>query len=67
MKKLLWLSIIAVLAWVNFYPEPVKHYRPFTPEELQRIQKAQKEHGDYLIEIDGERWVMITSRGIIKL
>jgi hypothetical protein len=67
MRKIAWIIFLAFLAWIHFYPEPVREVRQFTPAEKQRITAARKYHGNWPIEELGDRIVMITPRGIIKI
>jgi hypothetical protein len=53
MKKLLWLIFLIFLVWLNFYPEPVRKYRPFTEVEKQWLTERMKLHGISRCECDG--------------
>ena len=60
--------IYLILHWLIFSKcTDVKHRGAMTGRERERVIAAQKKHGDYTIEIKGERWIMITPKGKIVL
>lgn len=69
-RVIAWMLLLIFLAtfcwWVQW--EPYKRvYREITPAEQARVDRARALHGDYLIECEGERWVMLSPEGRIRL
>lgn len=65
-----WMLLLIFLGafcwWVQWEPYKRKH-REITPAEKIRVQMAIERHGNYLIECEGDSWVMLSPKGRIRL